>query len=722
MKKIVEKIKKINKSYLGLALILLVLLVVFIANMSFADLLDNDVEVAPNSELTYYLNVNYDGVDRNGDVSDSGEGVKTIEVSSGEMIIEDKIPDGLTFTGFVTTDNGTIGAANRSDNTQCLGKVVDDTNEATNEGVWNADETEYTYHGLHYDAASRTVSFKVENLQAGCYLTVGVKTMTPARIDDPNTIEVEQRRDFYNFATARESSLTVNSNMTHVYMGKNNLSLYTVTYEYSGTVPANAPTAPEEVSYAVASNVSVANNVDLEGYTFSGWSSNDVTVNNGSFVMPGSNVVFTGSFTEDPKHTVTYSIDGDAPTNYVSPLTKQYYAGEKISLDNLETGYVIDGYRFLGWTSSDVTIENDSFEMPNSDVTITGSFEEITYTVTYAFYDTVLPENADSYLPATRSYPAGTIVTLSPVLNVQEGYEFLGWYEEDSFEMPAHNVTIYGEWKQVAGTFSPVITQTVVDQADHYVSGDVVTIQVTVTNPADFAINDVIVKLSNENITIAEGEGYTILSDGIVSINTIPAGESFTFTVSYVVEPKSDENISNIAEVKGASADDNHEFDLDNTDSSSTGFTAYAYGLKLYLVDRDNSETKLSDAVYSICTLADDDTTCFAEITTADGYAVYNGLSAGTYHVKQKTVTTGYVLDTDVHTIVINDENTDNDGYITLNLENRVMGSLPITGGIGTVIFTVVGLLIIVAGINAFINYSNTKDKNKKSISKKKKN
>lgn len=716
MKNIMEKLKKVNKSYLAGALVLLVVLIVFLANMSFADLLDNDVEVAPNTELTYYLNVNYDGVDRNGDVSDDGEGVKAIEVSSGEMIVEDRIPEGLTFTGFVTTDNGTIGAANRSDNTQCLGKVVDDTNEETNEGVWNAGNTEFTYHGLHYDAASRTVSFKVENLQAGCYLTVGIKTMTPSTVDDPDTTgTVEQRRDFYNFASAREKNLTVNSNTVHAYMGKSTVALYKVTYEYSGNAPSNAPTTPGEANYAVASKVGVAKDVEIEGYTFSGWTTTDVTVSNGTFTMPEGNVTFRGSFTENTKHNVTYSISGDAPTNYVVPSQKEYYEGEKVSLDSLKENDVIDGYKFLGWTTNDVSVDSKgNFVMPTSDVSIVGSFEEVTYTLTYGFYENdALPNNANSYLPASTRYKEGQEVSLSPVLNAPEGYEFLGWYEDSPFIMPNHNVTVLGEWRNLGGTFTPAISQAIVDAEDYYIAGDTVTIEITVTNPEDYPIHDVLVSLSNSDVKFSESDNYTLLSSGIAKVSNIPAGGSATLIATYKVEPKSSSNVTNVVEINGAKAENNYEMDTENIPKDSISFNTYTYGLKINLKDRDDATKELEKAEYSICTADNDDSTCFATITTnSSGYGEYNGLQGITYYLKQSKVTSGYVLDTTVRTLDMA-EDADQEGYITLDLENREIGSLPFTGGVGTIIYTVVGLVIIILGVLFFIKYTNNKKSNR---------
>ena len=138
-------IKQIKAMWVVFALALLCVLLTQLIGNSFSNLLDNDVEVKENSELIYYLNVSYDGVDKNWTQSST---TTVSEIKSGTLFIEDKIPDGLEFTGFITTDDGSIGAVKRSDATTCPGKVIDDTNEAsTTEGVWNDAHTEYTYHG-----------------------------------------------------------------------------------------------------------------------------------------------------------------------------------------------------------------------------------------------------------------------------------------------------------------------------------------------------------------------------------------------------------------------------------------------------------------------------------------------------------------------------------------------------------------------------------------------
>lgn len=569
-----KKIKNAKSVIIALAVIC-ILLTLFVSK-SFAALLENDVEVQANSELTYYLNVSYDGVDRNG-VASSDSTVS--EINSGYLYVEDKLPEGLTFKGFVTTEDGSFGAVKRSDGSICLGKVIDDTNEAsTTEGAWNAANTEYTYHGLHYNANTRTVTFAIKNLQAGCVLTVGIKTQTPT-IDDPTTPEKEVRRDFYNYATAREQGLTVNSNTVHAFMGSETITPYKVTYEYTGDIPTGAPALPEEMSYVAGTKVGVAADAKLEGYTFSGWQSADVTPSNGSFSMPSGNVVLKGSFTRVETKKVTYSLTGVTPEGYVLPLEKEYHEGSIVDVDSLKAGDVFNGYRFLGWETTDVEISsNNDFSMPNNNVTLVGRFEEVTYKVSYQFYETVLPPEHQKYLPTTKEFKPGETVTLENVIDEPTGYKFLGWYKENTFVMPEQDVVVYGEWKQEAGRFDDIIIEKHVAYAsegfegkEYYKVGDVVKFEVIVTNKNSFTIKNVIVKEETDNSQFIPGTGYEVSSTHIANIPELKSGDSVVLNSTYKVLETDVDTVINTVSIKGALADNGYVLD-DTVIKASTSF------------------------------------------------------------------------------------------------------------------------------------------------------
>ena len=72
---------------------------------------------------------------------------------------------------------------------------------------------------------------------------------------------------------------------------------YVVEYRYVGEVPAGAPAVPASASYGRSARVTVAAAPAMEGYAFSGWSTDDADVQGGSFLMPGNTVVLEGSWT-----------------------------------------------------------------------------------------------------------------------------------------------------------------------------------------------------------------------------------------------------------------------------------------------------------------------------------------------------------------------------------------------------------------------------------------
>ena len=521
----------------------IVILLTIFMGYTFASPLDNNVKVTPDTDLTYYLKVKYDGVDISGNLSSDAS---VAEVYSDTMYISDKLPDGLIFDGFVESDDGTIGAFERNNpSIPCLGKVVDDTND---DGVWSNNNTEYTYHGLHYNKTTNTVSFKVKNLKAGCQLNVGIKTKTPLKVDDPDTNYKETRRDFYNFASLREKTVTTVSNLVHAFMGVESSNLYNVSYEYTGIVPDSA-IVPITTSYMENTSVSTYN-ISAIGYTFNGWTSDDVTIQNGKFTMPNHDVVIKGSFTENSKYQVSYNISGTIPDGYVVPASAYYYNLEDVTVDSLKVGDIIGNYKFNGWVSSDVDL-TDEFVMPNKNVTITGSFSNITHKVSYKFSGNIKPDNSDELLPSDAYYEKGANVVLPTVNNVP-GYVFLGWNMDD-FVMDEEDVTVYGQWKRLNGTFEPTITKTVINPKPYYHPGDVINYKITVTNTANYAISNVMVKEDLPNAYFQDGNGYTHTLN-MATISNLNSNSSIDLYSTYVVSSSDTNTINNATSIVGASA------------------------------------------------------------------------------------------------------------------------------------------------------------------------
>lgn len=670
-----------------LSISLFVALLIVLINRSFAVPLDDGARVAPNSDLTYYIDVIYDGKDA---TAVSSSDTVTANVNSDYIYVEDKLPDGLTFKNFVTTSDGTIGAVKRSDGSSCPGYVVGDS------------------AGLVYDNTTRTVSFKVKNLQAGCKLTVGIVTTTPS-------LPRGKRLDFYNTAFARENNFSFKSNTVHVFMGDEEATLYTVTYKYTGTVPDGAP-VPEVGSYSAGATVGVEANPTIAGYTFSGWKTSDTTVSNNSFTMPSKNITFTGSFAAKTKHNVSYTISGTAPEGFVSPSTKSYGTGDDVVLDTLKVGDVINGYKFLGWSSSTVDLSDGIFQMPNSNVTIIGRFEQIKYTVSYQFQGAVIPSNADSLLPAATTYAPGEIVTVASD-PVASGYKFLGWYKSATFEMPEEDVVIYGEWMRFSGYFVPTITITIPSQKAIYQEGEIVNFQITVKNNASIPINDVMIQDYLEGVTFNAGSNYTVLSDKIAKISTIVAGGSVTLTAKFTAGSDVVKDYVNTVELTGAIANNYYYLDTTKDYKVSAHFKVANIELKINLVDASTSSS-LTGGNFSLCS----DSSCTTVVATGNDF---KGLIPNTiYYLKQTKVPSGYMMTTDFEIARLRVSNDGSlilyggnnvsvpgsNGIFTFTVKSSKINMLPNTGGVGNIPYIVTGLIIIVVSSCGYVLYMRKKE------------
>ncbi len=670
-----------KKLIIGIAVfVVIVSIILIILSFSFAAPLENDTKIEENSELTYYIDVSYDG--RDGSAITSDDSV-TAQVYSDYIYVEDKIPEGLIFKGFVETEDGTIGAVKRSDGSFCAGYV--------DGGV----------DGISYDSDNRTVSFKVKNLQAGCKITVGIITQTPILSSGIN------RMDFYNTAYGREGSMSIKSNTVHAFIGRENISPYNVIYQYTGDVPAGVPEVPVTTSHIAGSTVSVNQDIVVEGYEFSGWTTDDVTVQNGVFTMPSTHVTFQGHFTkkEEQKKEVTYTISGDSPEGYLPPLDKSYPVGSDVKLDSLKPGDVIHGYRFLGWTTDDVELPSASvdqstiFTMPNHSVTFVGKFERISYKVTYQFQGSVIPPNADSLLPVEQSYyPGDTVkVASNPVAS---GYKFLGWYSTDEFEMPDEDVVIYGEWMIEEGVFSPSITKSIVDKKTSYQKGDTVRFSIVVHNTADYAITDVILEEMTSGCSFVAGSDYIVRSDTQVLIPTIDSGERATVYAEYIVGDDIIKNITNIVQLTGALAtDSNYHLDTSKEYKAEAEFTISNISLEITKINEDGE--KLTGSEFTLYR----DGNLSSSVSTG---LKFTGLSPNTtYYLVETKASTGYQLlgkklevkvdSNGIITVPGYDVSAQN-GVNQVSIISEKINVLPNTGGVGIIPYIVVGLVLIVGG------------------------
>ena len=136
---------------------------------------------------------------------------------------------------------------------------------------------------------------------------------------------------------------------------------YQVRYEYEGAVPTGAPAVPDAADHKYQAQVTVAENPNVTGYVFSGWTAateegTAVTTTGGKFVMPDANVILKGSFTATEQTYRVRYLD-EATKNPIHDMSdpKAAYFGDVIY------GYTkkidISGYTFV--KADDLTVETD---------------------------------------------------------------------------------------------------------------------------------------------------------------------------------------------------------------------------------------------------------------------------------------------------------------------------------------------------------------------------
>ena len=207
---------------------------------------------------------------------------------------------------------------------------------------------------------------------------------------------------------------------------------FDVTYKYEGEVPTGAPAVPDKQTKTLDDTVHVASIPTLPGYTFSGWTSEDVAVADGKFKMPANDVVFTGSWEKDESQTKTLT------------YTVQHKIGDEVkdSQDYTETVWVndpdtitvqagsLDKNTYIGYKFSSMDPEVAVGEKIADKSVITLTYvkkTDLTYTVNYYWMGTTT-KVADSKLVDKQTFDAE--VTESAI-------DVTGYTKVDTKEHPA---------------------------------------------------------------------------------------------------------------------------------------------------------------------------------------------------------------------------------------------------------------------------------------------
>ncbi|HIX74630.1 MAG TPA: hypothetical protein H9977_06325, partial [Candidatus Parabacteroides intestinipullorum] len=260
----------------------------------------------------------------------------------------------------------------------------------------------------------------------------------------------------------------------------------------NGTISAKVNETPINSGDFVAEGTTVILIAEAEdGYEFDSWSvtdadNNEVAVTNNTFTMPANNVTVTATFkekTEPDPEPIYYIITVDDMTNgevTASPVTAK--EGENVTLTvNPYSGYELGSLSVTDADNKEVTVTNNTFTMPASDVTVTATFKEKTEPDPGPTYYTITVDDNMTNGQVTASSATaeeGENVTLT--VNPDSGYELWSLSVTDAnggsvpvnnytFTMPASDVTVTATFTEIIPEPEP--TYFTLDFDDHPCEG-----------------------------------------------------------------------------------------------------------------------------------------------------------------------------------------------------------------------------------------------------------
>lgn len=136
--------------------------------------------------------------------------------------------------------------------------------------------------------------------------------------------------------------------------------------------------------------------------------------------------------------------------------------------------------------------------------------------------------------------------------------------------------------------------------------------------------------------------------------------------------------------------------------------TIYTYGIDLLAYKKNDKSSILSDMTFDVYKDSNLTQKIGTITTDSSGKGTLAGVGEGTYYIKNTKTKSGYRLanTTAMKVKIAGSVASDTDGYYKVEIEVPTANLLPITGGSGTIIYTALGLIIIVTSITVFTVYT----------------
>ena len=297
----------------------------------------------PQTEtITYHYNFGDSADTRTDDNGGKGYPRNTTATVKSRDYVGFTEPTGYKFLGWATTPNGNVEY-------QPNKKVFVDANGDNNlYAVWQVKT--YTVKWVNWDGSEVRTDTEVP---------YGTELEVPA---DPTRAADAQYTYTFKSWTPEVKTVTGDAVYTAVY--DKAVNKYTIKWVNWDDSEVRTDT---EVAYGteLEAPANPTREADAEyTYTFAGWTPEVETVT--------GDATYQATYTKEANtYTLTYDLDGGEWTEATNEFPYEY----KATVEVIKTVPTREGYKFSGWRSEEVTIENDAFTMPAKDVVLKAVWE-----------------------------------------------------------------------------------------------------------------------------------------------------------------------------------------------------------------------------------------------------------------------------------------------------------------------------------------------------------
>lgn len=546
----------------------------------------------------------------------------------------------------------------------------------------------YDYYGNSYCIVNRLTFVESESTSRGTL-----------ELDVNETEEVVSAANVDGIALTNLASVTASSgNETVATVTNARVENGQVKYDINGI---SAGSTRITVTYTGTAHMGPSLYGEYSDVTFTITDIIDVTVNNPVVVEPNH-------------YALTYDVNGaDQPDTWTEAVDTE---AESYEFEIVTTTPVREGYTFKGWADTpDATVAG---YIGTDRITLTEAAPAKTI---YAVWEQN-PVDPDD--PDKTSYPSidkkivlengdlvdiasinkGDVVNFRLFSNVPQ--DLLNYLEPDPVDDPVHNPTRGFNNPINGGKYMLAFHDVMASELDFNEASVVVKIKdkvvpanlyELVVNPEDGCTFEVLMDLVAIYKAVDEN-GAPYFTEADFGTAEITVDYSATAADNLIAGEYLNEAW---VEYEVASAVNSGNTDEDG-ESEHVIVKVYTCAVDVYKFDQANHENGLAGAKFILGTELSEDGivggTIIEGITDANGDLVFGGLKAGTYYLQETEAPEGYVCNSEVQTIVL--DNTVANYTYTIDFANVL---IPHTGGEGTLIFTMAGAAVMAVAVVAYV-------------------